>query len=275
MQKTRKRISIVLLTILLMVLPLNLLVEGARDLPEASHEFYVYDELYLLDQKTENYLIKANQDLERKTGAQLVTAIVQSLDGRDINSYATDLFEKWQIGSKKEDNGILLLVVPNERELWIEVGYGLEGALPDARVKRIINEKILPRFSEDNYSAGILDGFKEIVKHIEEEYQVQIDSPQLGQVEDNPDNLVNEGEDDSKARKYIIIIIIILLLLDFNIFKGSLLFRLLGGGRRGYGGYRGPTYRGGGYRGGGFGGGSGGSRGGGGRSGGGGAGGRW
>ena len=262
MIRIRKQISIFLLGLLLLM-ALASPILGADNLPKASRDFYVYDELYLLDQTSKDYLIASNRDLHKKTEAQVVVAIVKSLNDMDINNFATKLFEKWKIGGRKDDNGILILVVPDEKELWIEVGYGLEGILPDGRVKGIINEKILPNFSNDNYSGGIVAGFQEIVKYIEKEYQVEVNSDLPEEIEKD----LVDNESDRKRAKYIIGIIIFIIFIDLKFFRGFLLSSILRSSFRGYGGY------GGGY--GGSGRGSGRSSGGGGRSGGGGAGGRW
>lgn len=225
--------------------------------PSPSNEFYVYDEANIMDGATENYIIQTNDELYEKTGTQIVIAAIDDLEGMDINTYATALFDDWDIGGSQLDNGLLMLIVPSEGELWIEVGYGLEGILPDSRVKRIIDDYIIPSFAEDDYNRGILLGYEEILSYVEQEYNVEITSRE--QIE----NLAPQSEDiEATNPLYALVAIIVILLvvfLDMKFFGGWLtfmIFRNIGrGGRGGHGG---------------------GSRGGGGgRSGGGGAGGRW
>jgi uncharacterized protein len=102
-------------------------------------------------------------DLEEKSGIQLVVATVKSLDGEEIEPYANGLFRTWKLGEKAKNNGVLLLVAPNERRVRIEVGYGLEGTLTDALSKVIIANAIAPRFKAGDYSDGITRGVDDII----------------------------------------------------------------------------------------------------------------
>src|SRR5271166_5739559 len=86
------------------------------------------------------------KDLEDKSGIQLVVATVKSLQGGDIEAFANELFRNWKLGEAKKNNGVLLLVAPNEHKVRIEVGYGLEGTLTDALSSVIISSAIVPRF---------------------------------------------------------------------------------------------------------------------------------
>ncbi|EIM29385.1 YgcG family protein [Microvirga lotononidis] len=96
--------------------------------------------------------LKAHED---KTSDQVVVATVRSLEGYPIEDYANRLFRHWQLGQKKNNNGALLLVAPQERKVRIEVGYGLEGALTDALSKVIITTAIAPQFQKGNFAGGI------------------------------------------------------------------------------------------------------------------------
>jgi uncharacterized protein len=101
------------------------------------------------------------------TTGEIAVVTVESLDGDDIESYATTLFREWGIGDANDDTGILMLVAPNEREVRIEVGYGYEGAVPDIRAAQIIRNDILPRFREDDISGGVLAGVNSVLLLIE------------------------------------------------------------------------------------------------------------
>src|SRR5882757_7948558 len=89
--------------------------------------------------------------LEAKSGIQLVVATVNSLEGQEIEPYANELFRTWKLGEKEKNNGVLLLVAPNEHRVRIEVGYGLEGTLTDALTKVIIQNAIAPRLKTGDF----------------------------------------------------------------------------------------------------------------------------
>ncbi|MGQ0444939.1 MAG: TPM domain-containing protein [Beijerinckiaceae bacterium] len=101
--------------------------------------------------------------LEAKSGIQLVVATVKSLDGEDIAPYANALFRAWKLGTKQSNNGVLLLVAPNERKARIEVGYGLEGTLTDALAKIIVTNAMAPRFKAGDFGGGIERGVDDII----------------------------------------------------------------------------------------------------------------
>lgn len=92
---------------------------------------------------------------ERRTGAQMVIAIFRSLEGESLEDVGIRLAERWRIGRKGLDNGVILLVFLQERKVRFEVGYGLEPVLPDAVAGQIIREVIAPRFREGRYAAGL------------------------------------------------------------------------------------------------------------------------
>lgn len=92
---------------------------------------------------------------EEKTSDQLVVATVPSLQGVTIEEFANGLFRFWKLGEKAKNNGVLLLVAPNERKVRIEVGYGLEGALTDALSKVVITTAVTPKFKTGDFAGGI------------------------------------------------------------------------------------------------------------------------
>jgi uncharacterized protein len=100
---------------------------------------------------------------EAKTSDQLVVATVPSLQGTAIEDYANRLFREWKLGEAKTNNGVLLLVAPNERKVRIEVGYGLEGALTDALSKVVITTAITPKFKTGDFAGGIEAGVDAIL----------------------------------------------------------------------------------------------------------------
>lgn len=108
---------------------------------------------------------------EQESSNQLVLAIVPNMAGETIETYAVRLFEKWKLGDKKRDNGVLLLVSLEERRMRIEVGYGLEGRLTDAISSAILQETLMPSFRQGRYFEGIFRAFQQIIAATQGEYQ--------------------------------------------------------------------------------------------------------
>jgi uncharacterized protein len=104
---------------------------------------------------------------ERSTGAQVVLAIFRSLEGESLEDFSIRLAEKWRVGQKGLDDGAIVLVFVQDRKLRIEVGYGLEGAIPDIEAARIIREVIAPRFREGRYAAGLEAGVRALYARVE------------------------------------------------------------------------------------------------------------
>jgi uncharacterized protein len=131
------------------------------DLPSLSGR--VVDQANIVQPSTRNAIEQKLTDLETKSGIQLVVATVPSLQGQEIEPYANELFRNWKLGEKTKNNGVLLLVAPNERRVRIEVGYGLEGTLTDALSKVIIANAITPRFKAGDFGDGISRGVDDII----------------------------------------------------------------------------------------------------------------
>lgn len=123
------------------------------DLPAATGA--VTDQVGVFTPAQRSAIEALARDLERETGAELAVATVSSLGGMSVEEYATRLFAAWGIGQRGQDNGVLILVAPLAREVRIEVGYGLEGVIPDGLAGQIIREAMIPRFSENDYGGGI------------------------------------------------------------------------------------------------------------------------
>ena len=113
------------------------------------------DEAGVLAPEAETRLTAALAAHEQATGDQVVVATVPSLQGLTVEEFANRLFRTWRLGGADRDDGILLLVAPNERKVRIEVGYGLEGVMTDAAASIIIQSLILPRFRDGDLQGGI------------------------------------------------------------------------------------------------------------------------
>ena len=128
----------------------------------------VVDQADILRPGQELDLSTKSETLQAQTGRQFVVATVKSLEGRPIEDYAYQLGRHWGIGQKEEDDGVILLVAPNERKVWIATGYGAGAFLTDAVSGVIIREAILPHFKKNppDYGAGISAGADAIVKQM-------------------------------------------------------------------------------------------------------------
>src|SRR5262245_44982245 len=124
----------------------------------------VVDEAGLYDPAAKAALEKKLADFETKTTGQLVIVTLKSLQGTSIEDYGYQLGRHWGIGQKEKNSGALLIVVPSERKVRIEVGYGLEGTLTDAISKLIIENSILPRFKAGDFAGGITRGVDDIIQ---------------------------------------------------------------------------------------------------------------
>lgn len=244
--------------LLLWIIPVT--TAAAASLPDAPSDFYIYDEADVIDPDVEELILNVNRNYENtEEKPQVVVATVETLDGLSVEEYATELFTKWGIGQEDTDNGVLLLISENDREIRIEVGYGLEGAITDASAGRMIDSQ-LDALGTDDYSTAVEGIFTSLSQSVNEEY---------GYDQEEILGFVPEPQESSDSSSDLIFGIIFTLIILFGgIFSANSGGR---GGRGGRGGGFGGGYYGG-YGGGGFsGGGSSGSSGGGGMSGGGGA----
>lgn len=140
--------------------------------PAPVDSFYAEDYAGILDADTRRQINRMGQALESRTKAQVAAVIMPSVPDGDIDAYATGLFRERGFGDRQMNNGILLLVSVNDRRVRIEVGYGLEGALNDAKAGRLLDTYLMPEFQKGNYSAGILSAYTALIKVCMEEYQI-------------------------------------------------------------------------------------------------------
>lgn len=123
-------------------------VAFAADLPKPTKNFFVNDFANVISNADEEKMQQQGEALFKECGAQVVVVTVKSLNGEDLESYSLNLARSWRIGSDKNDDGILLLLAVDERKVRIEVGYGLEGALPDSKTGRILDTYGVDRFKK-------------------------------------------------------------------------------------------------------------------------------
>jgi uncharacterized protein len=142
---------------------------------------YIFDYADLIDSSDEDKMRALAKEIEDKSKAEIVVVTVESLGSYTIEEYANELFNSWGIGDKELNNGVLILV--NKENLLsgkrgrirIEVGYGLEGAIPDGKAGRILDEYAIPAFENKEYSKGIRDTFLAVASEVAKEYGLKIE----------------------------------------------------------------------------------------------------
>ena len=162
---------------------------------QPSYEFFVNDQANILSSSTEEYIISKSAELERVDGTQIVVVTVKNLEGSSIEQYANELFESYGIGDKDKNNGLLLLLALEEREFRVEVGYGLEGILPDGKTGRFQDEYIIPYLKDNKWDEGIRNGYDAFYKEIVKQRDLNIDynSPKNIEVTENLDGFYMLG----------------------------------------------------------------------------------
>jgi uncharacterized protein len=126
----------------------------------------VNDTANILSDEVEKKLTAKLADVEQRTGHQLAILTVASLEGDPIEDFGIRVVEAWKLGQKGKDDGVLLLVAAGDHKMRIEVGYGLEGELPDAAAGRIIQDVMIPRFRQGDYDGGVTAAVSAILVRI-------------------------------------------------------------------------------------------------------------
>ncbi len=251
----KRWIWILLSLLLILQIPVSAIEQPAK-------LFYVSDYAKVLSNDTQRFVVEHSAALQEQTGAQIVVATIEDLGGRDVADYALELLRTWGVGSEK-DNGVLILISTGDRQIRVEVGYGLEGALNDSKVGRLLDTCAIPSLRNDDYNTGVYQLYNAVLAEVYREYRMEVPES-VKSLED----YASENEEDEVSS--LVVVAVLLFLIGM---LAPLISKHNGGngtGTRG-GGFYGPFY-GGGFRGGGSsGGGFGGFRGGGGSGGGGGA----
>ena len=148
-----------------------------QSLPPAAP---IVDEYQLLSsveaEQVRDYLVRFKQS----TGIELSIYIPSSLQGNDISSFSLSVAEKWGLGKKGKDKGLLLLIAPVEKKMRLEVGYGLEGDIPDAVAKRILDQNLRPYFREGQYAEGIRAALYRLTELLQVDPEALGEEPERG-----------------------------------------------------------------------------------------------
>ena len=203
--------------ILVVVMALSLAACGKQtkeQYPTPTEKFFVNDFAEIMTAEDIETIYNKGIALQEKTTAQVVVVTVDSLDGKEIADYALELGREWKIGAEGENNGIVILLSEGDREVYIAVGYGLEGALPDSKTGRIIDTYGLSHFENDNFSAGLASIYDVVVNEIYVEYDVEVENY-------TPiDQLPQQQSNSTSAVEILIswIVLIVLVMLYITIF---------------------------------------------------------
>lgn len=227
--------------------------------PEPTERFFVNDFADVIEPAAEDAIYSRAVALQEKTTAQVVVVTVGDLGGDEPAQYALELGREWGVGQKGEDNGIVILLAEEEREIYIAVGYGLEGALPDSKTGRIIDRYGLEYLRNDNFSTGISEISAAIVNEVYIEYGVEPEDGYIA-IDKLPAEDTQDGYGAKVAVSWVAMIAVVVLFVMIFGRRGRGFFWFGGpGGFGGHGGHFGGRggFGGGGFSGGGFSGGGG------------------
>ncbi|MBM7691088.1 uncharacterized protein JOC77_000493 [Peribacillus deserti] len=198
-------------------------------IPRASGDIYVQDIANVLNPNEEAQLMQLGRTIEDQTSNQIAVLTVSSIGEEAIEDYANRAYREYGLGTKEEDNGVLLIVAMKEKKIRIEVGYGLEGIIPDGRAGRIIDENAVPSLQADQPNIAVMKTYGAIANAVSGEESKKGGTP--------------AQENGSSIPSWLLILIAVaFIILDFMFFGGTLTFFLLsifsrgGGGPRGGGG---------------------------------------
>ncbi len=164
------------ITIILIILTIATLA-NALSIPKLDG--YVIDKANLLSEAEERQLENYLRTSEQKTSAQIALLTIPSLEGESIEDYSMRVVEKWQLGQKDRDNGVLLLIALEEKKIRFEVGYGLESILTDLKSGYIIRNVISDEFRRGNLYGGISKGLSSVSNLISGEYVISAEELEL------------------------------------------------------------------------------------------------
>lgn len=170
----RKLLRIFSFSLIFIGLFLSFTVNASTKYPTPTNLKYINDYVGLMNNTELQNIISIGKELEDKTSAEAVVVIIDSTNGQTIEEYALSLFRTWGIGKKDKDNGLLMLISLNDRSWRIEVGRGLEGAIPDVLSSRIMDNIAVPNFKEGNYGTGIIQSYSTLCDFIAKEYGITL-----------------------------------------------------------------------------------------------------
>ncbi|RDU38790.1 TPM domain-containing protein [Neobacillus piezotolerans] len=233
--KTAKASALLALLVLFLLGGSSGAYAAGDKIPEPRGDIYVQDFADVLSQAEEQQLIGWGRQIEDSTGgAQVGVLTVNSLGGRDIQGYANEAFRKYKLGSAEKDNGVLLVLALKDKKIWIEVGYGLEGIIPDGKAGRILDTYAIPNLELGKPNQAVIKTYQAI--------GTEVISEETG---GDPNSGQPSSEKSGGLPEWLIILLVVgFIIVDMVFFRGTFTFLLLsmigrGGGGGGGGGPRG------------------------------------
>ncbi|MCM3585374.1 TPM domain-containing protein [Mesobacillus maritimus] len=240
--------SIIWIVLSFFLLAGNAIAESPQ-VPAPVGDIYVQDFANVLSEQEELEIRQFGRSIENQTTAQIAVLTVDSIGETTIEEYANEAFRQYGIGSESEDNGVLLVIGFNpspgmtERPLRIEVGYGLEGRLPDGKVGRILDQITIPYLKMNQPNTAIIETYKVLANEVFAEYGIEGGQQPIEQ----PYTQAEPTDEGIGIPLWLLIpIIAVVIFLDFKFFGGFLTHILLSILSRGRGGGGGGGYTGGG-----------------------------
>lgn len=147
---------------------------------------YVDDRAGIIDATAKDSISSKLRSLDGKTGVQMIVLTVPTTDGIPIEEYSIERAQKWGIGQKGRDNGILFVVAVNDRKYRIEVGYGLESIIPDSLAGSIGRQFMVPKFRQGDYSGGVNDAVNALIGTVAASYGIEIEGTAPARYDEKP-----------------------------------------------------------------------------------------
>jgi uncharacterized protein len=225
--------------ILLLLIPAGA-IAAPNDIPAPVGDIYVQDFANILDENEEIQMQNMGRSIEDQTTSQVAVLTVDSIGETSIEEYSVEAYRKYGHGTSEENNGVLLVLAIKEKKIRIEVGYGLEGTIPDGKAGRILDEYAIPHLQNGQPNLAVMNTYQALANEVS-------GTSEFGEVPSQ-----QQQQHDFPIPSWLLIIIVIgVVVLDFMFFGGTLTYLLLSIISRGGGGGGGPRGGGGGSSGGG------------------------
>lgn len=210
-------------------------------IPRPAGDIYVQDQAAILSPEEKNALRQFGRRLDQLTTAQIAVLTVNSTEPASIDQYAIAAFRQYGLGDPKKNNGVLLVVATQDRKIFVEVGYGLEGALPDGKVGRILDEYAIPYLKENRPNVAVTETYKALMNETAKEYDVadRLQAPVTPHTQEGSDQLAWWDALPSWAKFVLVVGLVFLVYVDMRYFGGAITYTLLSllrSGRNGGGG---------------------------------------
>lgn len=221
-----------ILGILLLLLPAGA-IAAPNEIPDPVGDIYVQDFANVLSENEEIQLKNIGRSIDDQTTSQIAVLTVDSIGESSIEEYSVEAYRKFGLGTEENDNGVLLVIAMQEKKIRIEVGYGLEGTIPDGKSGRILDEYAIPHLQNDQPNLAVMNTYQALANEVS------------GTNEFGGAPRDAQQQQDLPIPSWLLIIIVIgVVVLDFMFFGGTLTYLLLsiisrgggGGGPRGGGG---------------------------------------